>query len=255
MKKPASKHIRLDLIMLSITFGLQTLMEIILSVNSILATDIAYKETIFPDIATTAVSILEVTAMSAGLSLICVALFMGKKRFLYLPIFAAASLYRRVLASTITLLIDELSVGDLLMSLSVFILDITVLSIATLIIDAFAKRYRSVSVDTKVSALFSDGELVTKIDPIYPFKKIYGKGNLLQSALLSIGILLSAVMIISRTAGIIIAPPENIPMTIVGYIGDILIVPLSYAISCFLLSWLYSKNEKRAAMRQLFKED
>lgn len=255
MKKRASEHIRLDLIMLILTFGMHTLIELLLSVYSILSTDVAFMDTVFPDIATTAVSLLDVVTMSAGLSFICVALFMGKKKLPYLSIFAAASLYRRSLASVITLLIDTLSVWDLIVSVSVFLLDIAVLAAAAVIISIFSKRYiRSASIKES-SALFTEGELKTDTDPIYPFKKIYGKGNSLQSALLSLGILLSAVMIILRTVGIILTPQVNIPMTIVGYVGDVLIVPLSYAISCFLLSWLYSRNEKRKAMRVLFDGD
>ena len=255
MKKRVSENIRLDLIMLLLTFGLHTLMEILLSVNSILSTDVAYMDTVFPDIATTAASLLEIVTMSVGLSLICVAFFMGKKKIVYLSIFAAASLYRRILASVITLLIDTLSVGDLIMSVSVFLLDIAVLAAAAVIISIFSKKYIRSAAIKESSALFTEGALKTEIDPIYPFKKIYGKGNSLQSALLSLGILLSAVMIISRTVGIILTPQVNIPMTIVGYVGDVLIVPLSYAVSCFLLSWLYAKNEKRKAMRQLFEAD
>ena len=255
MKKRASEHIRLDLIMLNLTFGLHTLMEIILSVNSILSTDVAYVDTVFPDIATTAVSLLEVAAMSAGLSLICVAHFMGKKKLIYFSIFAAASLYRRLLASIITLLIDELSVGDILMSLSVFLLDLAVLGAAALIIGIFARKYRRAPVDNRTEALFTEEDLVTDVTSVYPFKKIYGKGNSLQSALLFLGILLSAVMIISRTVGILIAPTDKILMTVIGYLGDLLIIPMSYAISCFLLSYLYSKNEKKKAMRKLFAEN
>ena len=95
---------------------------------------------------------------------------------------------------------------------------------------------------------------MTDTDPIYPFKKIYGKDNSLQNALLFIGILLSAVMLVSRTVGIFMTPKINLPMTVIGYVGDILIAPLSYAISCLLLSVIYARNEKRKAMRKLFEE-
>ena len=256
MKRKNTEHIRLDIIMLILTLGLQTLMEIILTVNSILSADVLYLDTIFPDIANTAVSILEIGAMSVGLSIICAALFMGKKRFPYLPIYTTGIFYRRILALAMTMIVGTVSVEDILMSVSVFILDITVLTIATVLISAFANKYRRDSLENKdASALFDENALKTHVAPVYPFKKIYGKGNPLQSALLSIGILLSAVKIVSRTAGIIIAAPESILMTVGGYASDLLIVVVSYAISCLLLSVLYGENEKRKAMRVLYKED
>lgn len=256
MKRKNTEHIRLDIIMFILTFGFQTLMEIILTVNSILSADVLYLDTIFPNIANTVVSILEVGAMSVGLSMICAALFMGKKRFPYLTIYAASIFYRRILALAMTMLVGTLAIEDILMSVSVFILDITVLTIATVLISLFANKYRRVALENKdASALFDENALKTHVYPVYPFKKIYGKGNHLQSALLSIGILLSAVKIVSRTVGIIIAAPESILMTVGGYMSDLLIVVVSYAISCLLLSVLYGENEKRKAMRILYKED
>ena len=252
MKSKKAEHLRLDIIMLILTFGIQTLMEILLTVNSILSTNVLYMDTVFPDIAVTAVSVLEIAAMSVGFSIICAAFFMGKKKAPFLLIYAGAALYRRLLAAGITLLIGSLAIEDILMSVSIFVLDLAVLAFAAVIASIFATKYRRTSAAYGPSTLFTDKELKTDIDPIYPFKKLYGKGNLLQSSLLSIGILLSAVKVISRTVGLIIAAPDNILMTVGSYVGDILIVVISYAISCLLLSVLYGQNEKRKAMRILY---
>lgn len=256
MKRNSSEHIRLDIIMLIITFGAQSLMEIILTVNSILSTDILYMETLFPDILTTAVSILEIAAMSAALSIICAALFMGKKLLPFFLIYTGSVLYRRLLAVGITLLIGDLAIEDLFMSLSVFILDLALLAVAIIIINSLAIKYRRRHVaDENASSLFSDDTLKTDVSPVYPFTKIFSKSNPLQCAILAIGILLSAVKLISRTVGIIIIPPEALLMTVAGYLGDLLIVVVAYAVSCLTLSVLYSQNEKRKAMRILYNED
>ena len=257
MKKQKYGHIRLDLIMLALTFGLQTLMEILLSVNSVLSTDILYMDTVFPDIMTTAVSVLEVAAMSIGLSIVAVAFFMGHKKTPYVLIYIGATVYRRLLAVGITLLINgTVGLDDLLMSLSVLALDGAVLAIAVLICYLFSKKYSTAeAIANAGSALFSENDRAVDISPIYPFKKIYGKGNLLQGCLLAIGILLSAVKVISRTAALAIALPDSILMTVGGYIGDIIIIVISYAVSCLLLSVLYSRNERRKAMRVLYGED
>lgn len=257
MKKQEYGHIRLDLIMLALTFGAQTLMEILLSVNSILSTDILYMGTVLPDIMTTAVSILEVAAMSIGLSFIATAFFMGHKKAPYVLIYVGAAIYRRFLAVGITLLINgTVGLDDLLMSLSVLLLDGVVLAIAILICHLFSKKYRTAeAIAAGGSALFGDSDRKVDIDPIYPFKKIYGKGNLLQGCLLTLGILLSAVKVVSRTFALIIALPDSILMTVGGYVGDLIIIVISYAVSCLLLSVLYSRNERRKAMRMLYSKD
>ncbi len=257
MKKQKYGHIRLDLIMLALTFGLQTIMEILLTVNSILSTDILYMDTFFPDIMTTAVSVLEVAAMSIGLSIVAVAFFMGHKNAPYVLIYVGATVYRRLLAVGITLLINgTVGLDDLLMSLSVLILDAAVLAVAVLICHLFSKKYRTASaLAENGSALFGEGEKTVDISPIYPFKKIYGKGNLLQGCLLALGILLSAVKIVSRTLALTIALPDSALMTVGGYVGDLIIIVISYAVSCLLLSVLYSRNERRKAMRILYSED
>ena len=256
MKRKGSAHIRLDIIMLIITFGAQTLMEIILTVNSILSTDILYMDTVFPDVMTTAVSVIEVAAMSAALSIICAALFMGIRLLPFFLIYSAAVLYRRLLAVGITLLIGDLALEDLFMSLSVILLDIVLLGIAVIIIKYLAGKYRlHHATEETASALFTDGTLKTDIRPIYPFTKLFKWSNLLQRALLSIGILLSSVKLISRTVGLIIYPTEDLLMTVAGYAGDLIIVIISYAVSCLVLSLIYGQNEKRKAMKLLYGED
>ncbi|MBQ8850290.1 MAG: hypothetical protein IJ011_08180 [Clostridia bacterium] len=257
MKKQRSEHIRLDIIMLALTFGIHTLIEILLSVNSILSSDILYLDTVFPDITATAQSVFEVIAMSVGFSIIAVAFFMGHKKTPYILIYAGATVYRRLLAVAITLLINgALELDDLLMSLSVLILDVALLGVAAIISHIFSKKYRKkLAMEQNASVLFDSKAPKTDIASIYPFKKIYGKDNLLQGCLLSLGILLSAVKIISRTLALFITAPDSILMTVGGYAGDILIVVISYAVSCLLLSWLYGKNEKRKAMRILYNKD
>lgn len=257
MKKQISEHIRLDLIMLALTFGIHTAIEIILSVNSILSTDILYYNTIFPDILTTSVSILEVVVMCVGYSLIATAFFMGHKKLPYILIYTGAVIYRRILATAITLLINGgLDIDDIFMTLSVLILDILLLAVASIVAHIFSKKYRKVTAMAQNSSvLFDSNDIKPDIEPIYPFKKIYGKGNPLQGCLLTLGILLSAVKIISRTTALFIALPDSIIMTVGGYFSDVIIIVISYAVSCFLLSWLYSKNEKKQAMRKLYEED
>ena len=262
MKKRASEHVRLDLIMLTLTFGIQTLIQIILSLNDLLASNVVYAESIFTDIASIAVNMLEISAMTAGLSIICVTRFMGKKKFPYSAIYAGSVLYRRLLALLTTLLFYEsISVDDIWFSVSAFILDITMLTIAIVIFDIFAKKFRRKAVShKKSSALFDEDATDINYTSVYPFKKIYGKGNTLQSALLSIGIMLSAVKIISRSIDILNMlinryTPENLLYVILSYVTDIMIVALSYAISCYLLSVIYGQNEKRVAMRTLFEKD
>ena len=257
MKKQNTQHIRLKLIMIGLTLGVQTLIEILMSVNSILSTDIIYYESIFPDIFNTAVSILEIAAMSIGLSFIATALFMGKRSLQYALIFAGAVLYRRIFALGITLLLNgSLELDDILMSISVFLLDLAVLIAALIICNLFAKKYRrNLAYLPNETALFGEESNGTCVSPVYPFQKIYGKDNLLQGCLLSIGILLSAVKVITRTFGLFIAAPDSIMLTVGGYIGDIVIIALSYAISCLLLSVLYGENEKRKAMHILYNKD
>ena len=256
MKIKDSKHIRLDIIMLMITFGAQTLMEIILTVNSILSTDILYMDTVFPDIMTTAVTVIEVAAMSAALSIICAVLFMGIKILPFLLIYSGSVIYRRLLAVLITLLIGDLALDDLFMSLLVIILDIILLCIAVFIAKLLAKKYRlSHATAERDSALFTDGALKTDVDPVYPFTKLFKWSNLLQRALLWMGILLSSAKLITRTVGIITYQNQDIIMTVAGYGCDLIIVIISYAVSCLALSVLYSQNEKKRAMRVLYGED
>ena len=257
MKKKISEHIRLDLIMLSLTFGIHTIIEIILSINSILSTDILYYNTLFPDILTTAVSILEIVVMCIGFSLIAVAAFMEHKKLPYILIYTGAVIYRRVLANAITLLINgSLEIDDIFMSLSVLVLDLLLLAVALLIAHIFSRKYRKTLAFTqKTSILFDSNDIRPDIEPIYPFKKIYGKGNLLQGCLLAFGILLSAAKIISRTTALFITLPSSVLMTVGGYFSDLLIIVISYAVSCFLLSLLYSQNEKKRAMHMLYGKD
>ena len=205
---------------------------------------------------TAVVSVLEIAAMSIGFSIIAIAFFMGHKKAPYLFTYIGAIVYRRILAAAITLLINGgLELDDLFMSATVIVLDILLVSVFAVIAHLFARSYQKKSFPTDTSSLFDTGDTVHNIDPIYPFKKIYDKGNILQSCLLTLGILLSAVKIISRSTALFIAIPDNIFMTVIGYIGDVLIVVISYSISCLLLSWLYSINEKRKAMRILYDKD
>lgn len=262
MKNKASKHVRLDLIMFALTFGIQTLIQIILPLNDILASNVEYAESIFTDIASIAVNMLDIAAMTVGLSIICVTRFMGKKKLPYSAIYAGSVLYRRLLALLTTLLFyGSIAVDDIWFSISAFILDITMLTIAIVIFDIFAKKFRRRAVSQKTgSTLFDEDTSKINYSSVYPFKKIYGKGNTLQSALLSIGIMLSAVKIISRSIDILNMlingyTPENLLYVILSYVTDIMIVALSYAISCYLLSVIYGQNEKRAAMRALFEKD
>ena len=106
----------------------------------------------------------------------------------------------------------------------------------------------------KASALFSNAVEKPDLSAIYPFTKIYGKGNPLQGCLLTLSILLSAVKLISRTVALFLSFPESILLTVGGYASDLLIVVISYALSCLVLSILYSQNEKRLALKKLYGE-
>ena len=85
--------------------------------------------------------------------------------------------------------------------------------------------------------------------------KIYGKQNPLQGCLLALSILPSAVNTISRTCAIMLQAPDSIMMTVAGYVGDVLGVIVSYALACFLLSWLYSINARRLAVNKIYGEN
>ncbi len=257
MKKNSSKHIRLDLVLLIITFGLHTAIELTLSVNSILWTDTLYRDTIFPDILTSLQSLLEMAVISAGLSVLAVVFFMGLKKLPCILVYSGALVYRRLLAMGITLIINgEIALDDIFMSLLSLLLDMLTLLVAILIIYLFSKNYRRrAAMATKASALFGDAVEKPDLSEIYPFTKIYGKGNPLQGCLLALGILLSAVKLITRTVALFVSVPESILLTVGGYASDLLIVVISYALSCLLLSVLYSQNEKRLAIKKLYGED
>ncbi len=263
MKNKEFKPIRLNLVMLAITFGIHTLIEIILSTNSILSTNILYKETIFPDIFIILQSLLDVAVMSAGLSIIAAAFFMGHKKTTYILIYIGAVIYRRLLATAITLLISEVAMEDILISCTYLALDMLILGIALIIIELFARNYkRRSAISSSASSLFSDKIEKPNISAVYPFTKIYGKDNPLQGCLLVLSVLLSAVNIIAHTVELIqvcISKPDNM-WTVVGiysatYAVDLIIIVISYAIPCLLLSVLYSQNEKRKAMYLLYKKD
>ena len=257
MKKNSSKHIRLDLVLLIITFGLHTVIELTLSVNSILWTDTLYRDTIFPDILTSLQSLLEMAVISCGLCLLSAVFFMGLKKLPYVLIYLSALLYRRLLAIGITLIINgEIALDDIFMSFFSLLLDGLTLVIAIFIIYLFSKNYRRRAVMVaKASALFSNAVEKPDLSAIYPFTKIYGKGNPLQGCLLTLSILLSAVKLISRTVALFLSFPESILLTVGGYASDLLIVVISYALSCLVLSILYSQNEKRLALKKLYGED
>lgn len=257
MKKNSSKHIRLDLVLLIITFGLHTVIELTLTVNSILWTDTLYRDTVFPDILNALQSLLEMAVISAGLAVIATVFFMGLKKLSCILIYSGALVYRRILAIGITLIINgEIALDDIFMSLSSLLLDALILAVAVFIIRLFSRNYRlRTAMAAKASALFGDTIEKPELSVIYPFTKIFGKGNPLQGCLLALGVLLSAVKLITRTIALFVSLPDSILLTVGGYASDLLIVIISYALSCLLLSVLYSQNEKRLAIKKLYKED
>jgi len=257
MKKTESKNIRLDLYMFALTFGVQAIISFILTpIYSVFAADYIYRATIFTDIIRTLIDVFDVAAMTVGFSILAVAAFMGHKKFKYVIIYLGAVLFRRLGSIATTLIINHaLEFDEIMMSLSVFALDIVLLLTTLLIVILFSRSYRkSLAMSSDEPILFNADAVKTDISKLYPFKKIYSRHNMLQVCLLTIGILLSAVKLISRTFAIIIESTESVMLTIGGYVGDVLIIIISYAISCFLLSWLYGRNEKKKALQKIYED-
>lgn len=257
MKKVRSKHISLELVMLVLSFSIQALITLVFNpIQTVLISDIAFANTIIPDLVRGVIDLLDTAAMTVGFSLIAVAFFMRLPKAKLIYIYACSLILRQTLSIIISLLFNgTIEIDELLMSVSVLFFDAIALGIAILIARHFSKKYLySSALQQKASLLFNDNSHKDNENSIYPFKKIYSRKNPLQSALLAYGIFLSAVKIFSRTVGLVFIRPD-ILITVSGYVTDILVFAISYAFACFLLSKLYSKNESRKAMEKLFKDE
>ncbi len=266
MKKNRSRHIRLDITMLIITFSVCTLMMFflvplytVLSANAVITDNFAFILEII-DICTYT---LNFSIMVIGFSFISVAFFMDlKKKLLYVLIYISVILFRQLSAVAVDFIWEGvISADDIFNSIITVLLDCVVLAFVLIIVNIFAKNHlRRSALQQKASLLFNNDNASKNIETLYPFKKIYSTKNPLQNCILSIGILLSSVNLIQRTYDLydtLNGSTGNMSLEIGlsiagGYVTDIILIIIAYAISCFLLSLLYSKNEKRLAMAKLY---
>lgn len=264
MNKTNSKHIRLDLCMLILVFGINALIIFLITPIRTVYGMSATTPPWFNDLLTTISVILETAAMTSGFSILAVVYFMDiKKKYKYFLVYVGGLVFKRIAlfgTSFLTYrLLDELPekpadfaeffMDQIFMSLEVFLWDCLFLLAVALICYFFAKKQAEKNaLQKKVSSLLNDETPAASAGVPYPFKKIYSIGNLLQSCLLVIAILFAGINIVIRTSGLIVfGATESIPSIIGGYATDILLFVISYALACFLITSLNKLNGRRIA--------
>lgn len=254
MKKAYKTYVRLDLVMLITTFAASALISFVLTpLYSVFASDVIYGYTIIPELIRAAIDLLDIALMSVAFSIITVALFMKKRPTRFMLIYVASVLFRRLSLILVTFVTNgQVSIDDVLMSVSDLIFELILLAVIfAFSAYVFRKYCKSTLLKAKASALFGDGEGSDDVSALYPFKKIYSRSNPLQTCLLRNGIILSAVRIISRIIWDISygAPSDagEVLLMAAYYLSDVVIVVISYALSCLLISCLYRLYQKRSA--------
>jgi membrane protein DedA with SNARE-associated domain len=222
---------------------------VITPIYSILAADVLQSASLAADTARTLIDILDVCAMSGGFAFIAVSLFMNMKWVKFAVIYIGAVLFRVICAILTTFILNRtIGIEEIVVSVSVFTAHVIILILAICIsLMIFKKFRRKQALYESHAALLSENEEEVNKDfsSLYPFTKIFDFKNSLQSILFSTSLLLSIVKMASRTISLTIEIPDSWLMTLSGYFCDMLIFPIAYAFSCFLLSFLYSINKKR----------
>ena len=266
MKHPSSKHIRLDALTALFTFIPHGVIVFMLSpLYAVL-----YSNTLVPDIVLTLIngliSVLDFAIASAGFTLITAAFFMNiRKKWMTVLIYLLASLFRRIASIGMTLLIYRVvSLEDVFINLTILTMDTAMLLVALAVIGAFSKYHiQKSALKQKASLLFNNDKASKNTEALYPFKKLFEKTNPLQVCLLCVGAVISFAKLLSRSADLFdtilvgtgTMSAGLIAITVLGYVADVLLVVLSYALSCFILSWLYGLNERRLTTSKLYGEN
>lgn len=264
MKKTKSKHIRLDLAMLILVFGINAI--IIFAITPV-RTVYGLADTTpqwFNDLLTAVSTVLIALAMTSGFTIIAAAFFMNaEKKYKLFLVYIGGLVFNRVMLFVTSFLtykllnelptrpdlFAELFMDQIFNTINVFIWDILFLLAAVLICKYFAKKQAEItSTIRKASVLLNDTDKVKKANAVFPFNKFYLPKNNLQYCLLAIALLFAGLNIIIRTVDIISnGLPESIPGLIGGYATDIVIFVIVYVFAGFLLTTLYKLDQKRKA--------
>ena len=210
------------------------------------ASDIVTSVTVIPDILEILLDLADIAAFAVCYSLIIYSATLRPSSVTYklCGIYIASSLIRRAASLLITYLYDGYIFSDDIFSvLLYFLLETVQVAAVAMIASSVAKKYYIRSAQIKKAARITGDFLKAEnID----FDRVYAYGNPLLNSALKVGIILSAIKIISRVIyDISYGAPSGIAEVLtmtVYYLSDIFVCVIFYALAWLILSKLYAND-------------
>ena len=240
---------KLSLLMLLGSFGLFALISLVLTpLYSLSNSDILFSTTVIPELLRTTIDLLEVCVFAVSFSILLFSVFLQYRTTRLTVLYLGAILFRRIAVLAVTLVFNgAIGAEDLFSSITNLLLESLLVLFVLWIARARKNRLNQQLAEfSKASALFSS-DAPEKPDPLrlFPFKKLYSKENPIQSCVLWIGVLLSALKVLSRLIFDIGygAPTDiwEVLLMLVYYLSDLLIGVIFYVLSVLFLTRLFRR--------------
>ena len=210
------------------------------------ASDIVISVTFIPLAVELVLDILDILAFVICYSLIIYSAVTrhSAKTFTLCGIYISACLVRRIATLIMTFITDGVIGGNDILSVVVyFLLEAAQAVIVTAIASGAAKKYHKRAAEMeKAARRVGDSSNYKNLE----FTQVYSKNNPLQSSALKVGILLSAVKILTRVIydisyGAPTSASEVLTM-VIYYFSDMLICVVFYALCWLIFSKLYKRD-------------